>query len=216
MYSLIIWDFNGTILDDVGIGIESVNRLLIRRNFKKLENIGEYHKVFGFPIIDYYKRLGFDFEKESYELLAKEWVNEYTSLESTAVLRPFVKELLEMISSFGITQVILSASEKNMLTRQVDALGIRNFFDEILGVDDIYAFGKEEMARKWMSKKHIESALVIGDTEHDAEVARKIGADCILIGGGHQDVKTLQKCGVPVTSEKDAVKFVAEYLNAKG
>lgn len=214
MYSLVIWDFNGTVLDDVGIGIKAVNRLLERRGLKKLCGIEDYHKVFGFPIIEYYKRLGFDFEKESYELLAKEWVKEYTALENTAPLNPFVKELLSRIRSLGIPQVILSASEKNMLTRQVKALGIDEYFDEILGMENIYAFGKQEMAKKWMEKKHIESSLLIGDTEHDAEVAKAIGADCILISGGHQSKKTLEKCGVPVTLPQNAVDFVTEYLKA--
>ncbi len=216
MYSLVIWDFNGTLFDDLGIGIEAVNRLLLRRGLKKIESAEEYHKVFGFPIIEYYKRLGFDFEKESYELLAKEWVKEYTALESTAPLRSFVKELLMKISALGISQVILSASEKNMLVRQVEALGVREYFDEILGTEDIYAYGKEEMAKRWMANKNAESALVIGDTEHDADVAKKIGADCILICGGHQSKETLEKCGVPVVSPEDAVKFIVEYIKAKG
>ncbi len=216
MYSLVIWDFNGTLFDDLEIGIEAVNRLLSRRGLKKIESAEEYHKVFGFPIIEYYKRLGFDFEKESYELLAKEWVKEYSSLELTASLRPFVKELLAEIRALGISQVILSASEKNMLIRQVEALGVREYFDEILGTEDIYAYGKEEMAKRWMAKKHVESALIIGDTEHDADVAKKIGADCVLISGGHQGVKTLEKCGVPVVSPEDAVKFIVEYIKAKG
>ena len=212
MYSLVIWDFNGTILDDVGIGIKTVNGLLKARGLKTLSGIDDYHKVFGFPIIEYYKRLGFDFEKESYESLAKEWVREYTALESTAPLRPFVKELLEKISSMGIYQVILSASEKNMLVRQVEALGIGKYFDEILGMENIYAYGKEEMAKRWMAKRGIEKALLIGDTEHDASVARALGADCILVCGGHQSKKTLEDCGVFVTEEADAVGSVTDCI----
>lgn len=216
MYSLIIWDFNGTVLDDVGIGMAAVNKLLLRRSLKTLDSKEDYYKVFGFPIIEYYKRLGFDFEKESYELLAKEWVREYSSLEHTAPLRPFVRELLEKISSLGIAQVILSASEKNMLVRQVELLGVGGYFDEILGMEDIYAFGKQEMAKRFMEQRHLERAVVLGDTEHDAEVAREIGADCILISGGHQSRETLEKCGFPVTDEENAAEFITAYLKEHG
>lgn len=216
MYSLVIWDFNGTILDDVAIGIKTVNKLLCSRGLKTLSSIDEYHKVFGFPIIEYYKKLGFDFDKESYELLAKEWVKEYTALENEATLRPFVKELLEKINALGVSQVILSASEKTMLTRQVEFLGISGHFEEILGMEDIYAYGKEEMAKRWMAKRGIEKALLIGDTEHDASVARALGADCILICGGHQGKETLEKCGAFVTDEKDAVDFVASFIASRG
>jgi len=39
---------------------------------------------------------------------------------------------------------------------------------------------------------------LIGDTVHDYEVAREIGAKCLLIAGGHQSIEKLTACGVPV------------------
>ena len=41
-------------------------------------------------------------------------------------------------------------------------------------------------------------ALLIGDTDHDQEVAAEMGIDCILIPAGHQSRERLQACGVPV------------------
>lgn len=212
MHSLIIWDFNGTILDDVGIGIQAVNKLLLKRNIKPLECVDDYYKVFGFPIIEYYKRLGFDFEKEDYNTVANEWVKEYNALESSAPIRPFVKELLEKIRALGIPQIILSASEKNMLSRQIASLGISEYFDEILGADNIYAYGKQETALDWMKQKKIDSALLIGDTEHDAEVAKAIGASCVLVSGGHQNEKTLKKCGVTVATPQNICDIIISLL----
>ena len=55
-YSHIIWDFNGTILDDVSIGIEAINMLLLRRGLKTIDSVDEYRRIFGFPIKDYYRR----------------------------------------------------------------------------------------------------------------------------------------------------------------
>ena len=62
-YSHVAWDFNGTVLDDVSIGITAVNRLLERRSLRIIESEEAYRELFDFPVIDYYKRLGFDFEK---------------------------------------------------------------------------------------------------------------------------------------------------------
>ena len=76
-YTDIIWDFNGTILDDVDAGIVSVNKLLSDRGLPTIESKEEYRKVFRFPIIEYYRALGFDFEREPYEVLAPLWVSEY-------------------------------------------------------------------------------------------------------------------------------------------
>ena len=53
---------------------------------KTLNSIDEYHKVFGFPIKEYYRRLGFDFEKEPYEDLANEWAKYYDRFSADCML----------------------------------------------------------------------------------------------------------------------------------
>ena len=73
----VIWDFNGTILDDVDTGIEAVDVLLAKYGLPELKTRERYYEVFGFPIIDYYRRIGFDFEKTDYSILANEWVEIY-------------------------------------------------------------------------------------------------------------------------------------------
>ena len=74
-YTHIIWDFNGTILSDMQICIDSVNEMLSRRELETIPDIEAYRRIFDFPVIDYYRRLGFDFSKEPYEELAKTWIN---------------------------------------------------------------------------------------------------------------------------------------------
>ncbi|MBO7302806.1 MAG: HAD hydrolase-like protein, partial [Clostridia bacterium] len=78
-YTYCIWDFNGTILDDVELGIYSINELFKAHNMDKRLDRDIYRKEFDFPIKDYYRRVGFDFEKTPYEDLAVEWVNIYFS-----------------------------------------------------------------------------------------------------------------------------------------
>ena len=123
-YGTVVWDFNGTLLDDLGIGIRAVNALLRRRGMKTLASPEEYHAVFCFPIEEYYRRLGFDFSREPYEELAVEWVREYRAIEGTAPLRSGAVELLSRLRARGIRQVVLSATEENMLREQLSALGI--------------------------------------------------------------------------------------------
>lgn len=178
-------------MDDVEIGIESVNLLLRKRGLKTLGSREEYQKIFGFPIIDYYKRLGFDFEKEPYEDIAVEWVNEYTARESTAKVVHGVKELLEYFHQNGVKQVIISACEKEMLSRNVRNLGVYQYFEDICGIDNIYASSKEEIALKWRSENLNEKLLFIGDTDHDCTVAKAIDADCVLVAQGHQSYESL-------------------------
>ena len=192
-YTCIVWDFNGTIMDDVEIGIESVNVLLEKRGLPTLESREAYQRIFGFPIIDYYKRLGFDFDKEPYEEIAVEWVNEYTAREKTAKTVDGVREMLEYFKSCGKRQIIISACEQQMLNRNLKLLGVFDYFDDVCGINNIYASSKESIALEWRERNPDEKLLFIGDTDHDCSVARAMGADCVLVAQGHQSFETLMQ-----------------------
>ena len=207
-YTDILWDFNGTILDDVDICINSVNLLLAERGLPTLDSVDAYHKVFGFPVIDYYKRLGFDFEKEDYEgVIAPTWMKEYLRQAPTAQLCTGVREALRRFAAAGLRQTVISASETGMLTEQIKALGIYDFFDSIYGLDNINAGSKTARARQWREAHPDAVALFLGDTEHDADTARAIGADCVLVASGHQPAELLRRSGCPVISDLSELKL---------
>lgn len=207
-YDLVIWDFNGTIADDVQIGIDSANVVLKRRNMKTIDSKEQYRELFCFPIIKYYERLGFDFSKEPYEVPADEWTAEYIKRENS--LRPTegCVPVLQKIKEAGITQIIISSSEITMLKRELSILGVDGYFDEVLGKSDNYAYGKIEMAKEWSCGKHF-SAILIGDSIHDLETATALGADCVLYSGGHDSRNRLEECGAPVVDRiVDIVPFI--------
>ena len=76
-FKAIIWDYNGTLLNDLEIGIESINLMLSKRNLPLLTS-ESYREVFTFPVKDYYEKVGFDFEKENWDLTAQEFITNYT------------------------------------------------------------------------------------------------------------------------------------------
>lgn len=194
-YTHIVWDFNGTLLDDLSACIFSANALLARHGLPPLRDTEAYRAVFGFPIEDYYRRLGFDFEKTPYSALAVEWVDLYNLYAKKASLFPSVPSLLARAREYGKRQLILSATQLGMLERQVEELGIRPFFDTLLGLDNIHAHSKTQLAVAWRKQNQNARALLIGDTEHDLETARAMQADCILLCCGHRPESALRSCG---------------------
>lgn len=203
-YEYILWDFNGTILDDVQTGIDSVNFLLSNRGLREIPSKEAYRQIFGFPIRDYYGRLGFDFSHEPYETVAVEWVNQYLARVKEAPLCPGVLQALQFFREKGIPQSILSATKLEMLEGQLQDLGIRAYFDEVMGLDNIYATSKEALALDWKERHPAVQAVMIGDTVHDFEVAQAMGIDCVLISGGHQPTETLEGCGSTVLPDLEA------------
>ena len=200
-YEHIIWDFNGTILDDVETGILSVNKLLRDRGLPEIESKEQYRELFRFPIKGYYERLGFDFSKEPYEVIAPIWVEQYLINVKNAEVFPDVKDALERLHGMGIKQTVLSATERNMLIYQLRELGIDGYFDEIMGLDNIHASSKLSLAMKWKEMYGNCSALMIGDTDHDLETAKAMGVDCVLLSRGHQSKKYLASLGAKTFDE---------------
>ena len=210
-YTHIIWDWNGTLFNDVERCMKTINKMLAKRGIKLLKSIEEYRSAFCFPIIKYYKSLGFNFEKEPFEELAKEFIALYHSDKTgNCRLHEGTEIAFDAIKKAGIKQVILSASEKGNLLSQIREFDIEHYFDEIIGLSDVYAKSKIDAGLDYMLKNKVESALLIGDTEHDYEAALALKADCVLIAGGHQDRGRLQKCGVPVF---DDIFNILSYLN---
>lgn len=193
-YSAILWDFNGTLFDDVDAGIASVNTLLAARGLPTIPDREYYREVFGFPVIGYYEKLGFDFKKESFDNVAVEWINEYNRNSASSGLCAGASELLEYFKRAGIRQYVISATEKTMLERQLGDIGISEYFDDVYGLGNIHAGSKALIAGAWRDLHRNDTALFIGDTTHDADVAEHIGADCVLCAAGHQSRAILETC----------------------
>ncbi|MBR3966187.1 MAG: HAD family hydrolase [Clostridia bacterium] len=202
-YTHILWDFNGTILDDLDAGIKSVNKLLSERGLPTVDSHERYYEVFGFPIIDYYRRLGFDFDKEPYEVIAPLWVELYLENVKESPIFDDILPTVELFGKMGLSQTVLSATELEMLKKQLKLVDCLDLFDEVLGIDNIYAASKVSLAEGWREKNPNAVPLMIGDTVHDAEVAERIGADCVLIARGHQSRKTLENAGCPIYEDLD-------------
>lgn len=196
-YDTVIWDFNGTLVDDAMLGIVSANRMLEARGLAVISGIEEYRERFFFPVEEYYRSLGFDFEKEPYKDLAAEWFGAYLTGEPTLMPMEEAAEALETVRSAGLRQIILSASESSLLRRQLDRFGFTDYFDEVIGGDNFLAGGKAETARARLGENNHRCAM-IGDTSHDFETAVAIGATPYLYCGGHESRERLKATGAVV------------------
>ena len=199
-YTYCIWDFNGTILDDVELGIYAINELFKAHNMEKRIERKEYCEKFDFPIKDYYQRVGFDFEKTPYEELAPEWVDIYFSNFDKAKIYGDVVSTLNFFAQRGMRQCVLSASELKSLKSQIEDFGIGNYFEEIMGIDNIYAASKLMLAKAWRERHPNERVMFIGDTTHDIETARILEADCFIVCAGHQSRDRFLDCDATVVS----------------
>ena len=192
----IIWDYNGTLLDDLSIGVLSINKMLDKRGLPLLTT-ERYREVFTFPVKKYYEAVGFDFESEDWDKAANEFINHYTALLPQSGIFPEAIELLSRFNQVGKKQFILSAMEQKMLEDSARDENIIKYFDEISGIDNIYASSKVDNGLQLMKKHQLQASdvVLLGDTTHDFDVAKELGCNCILIASGHQSFKKLKETG---------------------
>lgn len=197
----IIWDWNGTLLNDVDICVDSMNSLLSARGHKQLSE-STYKEIFTFPVKEYYERAGFDFSGESFDEVAFEFIDLYREKIRNSLLFPEVPNVLNWFSEMGFAQYLVSAMEHQFLMESVQMYGILHCFEEISGIQDHFANGKASMARDFIIRKEIDpmNAIFVGDTLHDFEVAESLGMECLLVANGHQSEQRLAAAGCQVVT----------------
>lgn len=196
---VVIWDWNGTLLNDLTHCVSSINKMLGERSKPEL-TVKKYKEIFTFPIRNYYEAAGFDFSKEDFETPALEFIDIYGSGIESCALHDDVPEVLGSFSAAGVRQFVLSAMEQEMLERTLKHNGIFHFFEGVAGLGDHFAVSKVERGKQLFSEFGInpENARMFGDTIHDFEVARELGIRCTLVANGHQSKERLEKTGAPV------------------
>ncbi len=196
---LVVWDWNGTLLDDRALCIDVINGMLRRRDLPQLDE-ERYLSIFSFPIRRYYQNVGFDFDVDPFPELAVEYLDEYNSRVGECRLQPGARETIQKLAGAGIDQVILSASEQSSLEVAVQTHRIADDFSALWGLADGHAASKLEVGKNRIYSRGVEAdrILMIGDTDHDGEVADALGIDLILVACGHQSIQRLRETGRPV------------------
>ena len=195
---LVLWDWNGTLLDDLTYAIGVRNRTFPAFGLPRIESVAEYRRQFTFPVRRYYERAGVT--DENFEAVAHAWMAEYVRGFDAVPLHGDAREALSRFAAAGAAQAVLSATRRDMLESQIARFPIRDYFTDVLGLSDIYARSKEAVGLAYLAGCGVPAAatLMIGDTLHDAEVARAMGTRCILVARGHQSRETLLAAGAPV------------------
>ncbi len=198
----IIWDWNGTLLNDLDVSMEALNRLLKKEHLPLVEDKNEYRKYFQFPVSEYYKKVGFDFNKTPFSELAKDYMAYYQPHSLHCLLHEGVETTLQKAKKQGYNQYLLSASDIDFLKVQLGRYDIDDYFGDIRGLDNIHAHSKANLAKEFVKESSMNPSEVVfvGDSVHDSEVATYAGCHCVLIANGHEHKDKLLKTGCKVVN----------------
>lgn len=200
MFPYIIWDWNGTLIDDVAAAVNALNRMLAIRGVAPVTR-DFYRAHFGFPVRPFYAVVGLDLEKEDWDKICTDF-HQFIAEEPDQHLRHDAIDALRFVREQGGHQSILSALRQDLLLRDTAREGVQDLLDACFGVDNLD--GATKLSRGYDLTAHLkatgllapnQSVFFIGDTLHDAEVGVALGATPILVEGGHQNGDRLRASG---------------------
>ena len=200
----IIFDWNGTLINDADVFVDVLNALLDKRKMDRI-NLNTYRDLFCFPIVDFYKKIGLDVSGDAFTQLKKEFVCEYDKRKYVAALFPESISVLEKLKKNNLILSILSASNQNTLDDLVEYYSIDGFFENVVGVDNYIAEGKIQRGIKLLNtiEANRSDILLVGDTNLDYSVSQELGVGCVLVSHGHQSIHQLESCDAKIIQSLD-------------
>ena len=202
MIKNIIWDWNGTIVDDAPVFVSIMNELLREYNLKTI-SIEDYKKCFCFPIEKYWKSLGFNLSYPEFVKINMRFIDLYRKKMFLSKLQAGCVDVIRSFDEKNFYQAILSASEKNILNHSVGFYKINSYFSSLWGVDNFNALGKQFLGKKMLESLKINpnETVLIGDTLYDYQVAQFCGFFCVLVSYGHFNKSRLTFKGGPFIAD---------------
>ena len=199
----IIWDWNGTLFDDLTIVVQSVNAALDRLDAGPIDADG-YRDHYTRPVHLFYdKLLDRPVTNEEWELVDQAFHEAYRNLLHHGNLAHDARPALESVIAAGQTQSLLSMWWHTELVPMARRLGIDGLMTRIDG----HRGDATGQAKAALLAQHLAAlaadlpdvdAVVIGDSLDDARAAETVGIPAVLFDGGTHHRKELEAAGVPV------------------
>jgi phosphoglycolate phosphatase len=196
---LILWDWNGTLLNDAPVTVDIFNMVRVECGYEPV-SLEQYRELYRHPIRTMYEEAGMDLSKHTFESLADRWNEIYSTYHAPPSLHDDAVSVLQAFQEKGHRQSILSALPHNILERSVRTLDVERFFETIHGALDTLGHGKVDMGKEVAQNLGVtgREIVIIGDSSHDAEVAQELGSHCFLVARGAESEARLTQTGFPV------------------
>lgn len=192
-YDVVVWDWNGTLLND-SIHTHKVICSILENEGLNPISMEAYRDHFGFPIANYYKKIGLPSIGSEFDRVAHDFIDGYKTHYNDLILFDDSEELLRTVNELCIQQYILSAAKSDELKLLLDKFELSDYFNDVSGASDIYAHGKIDQAiamKTYFESQGYRKGLYIGDTDHDFEVSQALGYDFCFSEEGHQSLSRL-------------------------
>ncbi len=209
----LIWDWNGTLLDDTTLVVQATNDAFASCGGPRVD-IEHHRRGFRRPVAEYYAEvLGRPLDEAEFAVIDKVFHASYRALLAAGCsLTPGAVDALEEWQRAGRTQSLLSMAFHDELVDLVKRYQISEYFSRIDGLRAAVG-GGTKVGHLIEHLRHIglegPDCVVVGDSLDDAVAAEAVGARCVLVDTGVTHTERLRATGLPVASgPAEAVAFI--------
>lgn len=203
MISHVVWDWNGTLLNDNDAVLAAVNAVCLDFGRASLTWV-EWQEVYARPLRTTYEQiLQRLLDDQEWARVDKLFHDRYHALLHTCGLAAGVPSVLGRVAESGRTQSLLSMWFHERLVPTIDQFGLTEYFRRVDGLaGDIGGGSKTDSLLRHLEAQALDPAdvVLIGDVVDDAEAARAAGTSCVLVTTGAMTRTALETTGVPVTA----------------
>ncbi|MCX6647767.1 MAG: HAD family hydrolase [Candidatus Bathyarchaeota archaeon] len=191
---LIIYDLDGTLIDSMEAIVETFNRVVEEQGGEacQAEAIKE---MIGLPLTEMFRRV---LPEEKHDRLQACWdrfIEIYADVgpAKTHIL-PGVEETLKHFKQAGYLQSVATTKRGDVATRLLGALGLRGYFDLILGINDVPApKPAPDIINLTLERLRVKpgEAVFVEDTTIGLEAGKKAGVYTVGVTTGTHDMQKL-------------------------
>jgi phosphoglycolate phosphatase len=205
----LLWDFNGTIIDDARLCCEAYNYVFGLHGKSPITQ-ELLAKIWNLPVRSFFEHFEFENLDEIIDRLCEEFHDFYAARWHACSIQPGVQQLLAFAHQRALGQAVLSGHPHDYLVEMLEHFDLHSQFQAVQGVNTIVAVDKIEVGRDLMAmlKWRPEHTLIVGDSTFDFETAKALGIGCVLVARGIQSRERLEACGSPVFDS------ISEFLRA--
>lgn len=185
MFKNLIFDWSGTLVDDMGPVIEATNVVLEKYGIAPYDREG-FRRSFRLPYREFYEEI---LPGVALDELEAHFRPAFDGALSLVTVLPHAREKLEWARRRGLRMFVLTSMDAVAFSRQLEQFGMKDFFEATYaGVMD-----KRELIAHILESHGLlkEETAFVGDMTHDIETARHGGISSIAVLTGYHHAEVL-------------------------
>lgn len=208
MIKTVIFDYNGTLVDDTEKMAVLFSRALEKTGVKPITP-ADFRDKFALPVPKLMEN--FEIPTKKQEIAIQNFLQEWLNYKNDTPLFDDTKEILEFLKEKGIDAIILTSYLPDPLEKELNENRIKNYFSQtICNGHKINELNKIIKERDLLPKE----VLCVGDVEYDIETGKQVGAKTAGFTGGYISEDRLKKANPDYLV--DSLSEIKEIIEKEG